>query len=116
LKAREKLTSVWITAAASLPHQFPSCASVSQEERAACATRQLKLANRAHAKLIPVFEQYKWDPVCGFKALMEMPWKSMGFCEKCVGRRWDIWESEQQRCWDNLDVWFELSDGVEISG
>ena len=114
LKAREKLTSVWIAAAASYPLRFSSCCSVAQEERAGCATWQSKLANRAHAKLIPVFEQYKWDPVCGFKALKKMPWKDMGFCEKCMEERWQFWEIEQKRCWEDLDVWFELlSEGDE---
>ena len=111
-KAREKLVSVWITAAASLPNKFLACCSKSLDARA-CTAGDPDSVNQVHAKLIPVFDQYKWDPVCGFKALMKVPWKEEGFCKECVGRRWRAWEKERKRCWENLDVWFELDEGNE---
>jgi hypothetical protein len=108
LKARERLTSIWVASAASLPGEFLTCSSKSAQERAVCVTRNLKLTNKAHAKLKPIFEQYKWDPVCGFNALIEAPWRVEGFCEACVILRKITWQNEQKRCWTNLDKWFEL--------
>lgn len=108
LKARERLTSIWVTSAASLPSEFLTCSSKSAQERAICITRDTKSTNKAHAKLKPIFERYKWDPMCGFKALMEAPWREEGFCEACIVLRKTIWQNERQRCWTNLDQWFEL--------
>jgi hypothetical protein len=108
LRAREKLTNIWITAAA-CPSNLRACASGNVE----CTSNKPKLRDYTLMKLIHrtgFFKDHIYDPVCGFRALIDAPWAEEGFCQYCVDKRKRVWTNEREALWKDLDLWFGLTD------
>lgn len=104
VRGREKLTSMWVLAAASPLKDFEHCTGVgplatptatpvaagSTEAPAhadpkltisPCTTLSPSLAIQVHTKLVHtsgIFEEFHADPLCGLEALMDAPWGEGG--------------------------------------
>jgi hypothetical protein len=138
VKARERLTSLWLLTATS-SKDFPDCSApiaagntpdndlVPKQQNtnavvnpadaprnlpaATCTSTNRTLSMQAHAKLVidsGIYEEYHADPICGLQALMDAPWAAEGFCEVCVGMRRKAWTSGREKAWENLGLWFGL--------
>ena len=52
--------------------------------------------------------------MCGFEALMMIPWGLERFCDACVGKRKEVWRAAREKCWENCDVWFGIGADVQF--
>jgi len=129
-RAREHLTSLWIMTTGYVAKDFMYCpnttsdggndattppdanpANPTSQNDAPCTTTTPGLP-LAHMRLVHesgLMEEYAFDPVCGFQALMDAPWAGAGFCKGCVDRRKRAWQGAREKAWENLGIWFGLS-------
>jgi hypothetical protein len=101
VNAREHLTTAWILAAASVPTCFPCL------DKKACRCMSALLWTKV-VHTSGMFEDYLYDPICGFDALINVKWETEGVQRGCIIVRADAWRKQQQKLWDNLDLWLEL--------
>lgn len=115
VSAREKLSSHWIETAAS-PSTLFQCPMPAQMIGVPYQYRQAALPCTS-ATLLPYFklvnsagmvDEYKHDPICGYDALINAPWKDEGYCEGCVTMRKEAWTRGKEKLWGLLDIWFGL--------
>ncbi|KAG5634930.1 hypothetical protein H0H81_000306 [Sphagnurus paluster] len=106
--ARTHLTRVW-NAAMGLKN-IPLC-TAQLEPPQQCVGMNYALSLVAHTETVEstgIALQFQYDPVCGLRALTEVPWGTHRFCEACVKARKQVWMAERERIWGELDRWLEL--------
>ena len=117
INAREKLTSFWIRKAIP-PPRSATCGSA---EPGSCANMS-SVINTLYRILVhdsEIYEKYRYDPLCGLDALIEVPWsrgednKHTGryyICSECCKKWKEVWSEERKSLWDDLDTWFKLKE------
>ncbi|TRM66359.1 hypothetical protein BD626DRAFT_487571 [Schizophyllum amplum] len=103
VRAREKLTNVWIMNAG----MAPKVGLPDGHSDLHCIER-LGHGIRAHYSALSetkILEEYANDAICGLQALAEIDWKAHGFCDRCATAKRNAWNEIRQKQWENLDLW-----------
>ena len=134
LHAREQLTIFWMKMALSHP-QVSGCTSPKESddyEDCAVTTRKVRSIYIILMHESNIFENYRYDPICGLDAIFYAPWVSgekwppeygkglpttKSRLRPARGAKWrSIWYQEQKELWAGLNTWFELINEVEQDG
>jgi len=119
IRATEKLTTLWMTHIAVPPdvqHSDDTSdedegkddgSSDSEESDSECPTadRGRDLQIYAYGVLKPrgnidsLFVDFRYDPIIGVKYIMELDWRSRGYCENCVRERKKAWRNMIKSWW-----------------
>lgn len=102
VKAREELSSMWLSAAINpVPITPHHCTSK--------LNRQIMVTSLVYDS--GLLRDYIHDPICGFQALIDLKRGDVGgYCEDCADKRRKGWLRAKCIVWDMLGVWLELDE------
>ena len=129
VRAREQLTMFWMRKAIP-PPQPTTCQSPPQTRRHCAVAR--RRSYELYKELVhdsKLFEDCRYDTIWGLTGLCKAPWvqgevwpsdfpyetvptAEVGYlCSACAKEWRAIWRAEQAKLWNDVSIWFELSNG-----
>ncbi|RXW15093.1 hypothetical protein EST38_g10761 [Candolleomyces aberdarensis] len=117
LSSSPTTSSTTSTSSGQLPPRAPSACPGTNPPLAQEVFRKLLLSapsSAAESNLndedtIDHVEAYMDDVVCGYTALLSLPWRERaGFCDDCVERQRRMWSGTRERVWKDCEVLFGL--------
>jgi len=119
IRAREKLTKLWMTHIVVPPNvqHFGDDTDISDEDckknsrdpictaadRAADLEVYVDSVLSSDDGLIPLFVVWRDDPITGVREIMNLDWEGKGYCENCVQKRRVAWVNMIKSWWKTFE-------------